>query len=194
MGYSPNKKVRKNKIQQPTFMSKAKSGWDQKRPVIIFVSVFIVLMLLFYVVWLSEYCQNNIQIRIVSGNAKLSSIILNLFGQGTHANGFNIDAPAFSISIAKGCDAIEAMALFSVALLTFPAKWKQKLFGLAAGISVLFVLNLIRIISLYLVGVYFPAAFELMHVEVWQVLFIIFAIGLWIFWIRWTRKGGSDAA
>ena len=26
------------------------------------------------------------------------------------------------------------------------------------------------------------------------ILFILVAIGLWIFWIRWTRKGESHAA
>lgn len=55
----------------------------------------------------------------------------------------------------------------------------------------LFALNVGRIVSLFLTGIYFPKAFNVMHVEVWQVLFIIFAIGLWIFWIKWTKKRSS---
>jgi len=155
---------------------------------------FAVLMILFYIFWLSGYCQNNIQPAIVSVNARLSSSILNIFGIKTTAVNEHISSPSFSVSIAKGCDAMEAMALFASALLAFPAKWKYKLSGFFAGIAILFMLNIARIISLFLTGLYFPKAFEIMHVEVWQVLFILFAVGLWIFWIRWTKKGVSHVA
>ena len=113
---------------------------------------------------------------------------LNLFGMGTTASGGMISSPRFSVNIARGCDAIEAMALFAIALLTFPARWIYKLTGLLTGIALLFSLNILRIVSLFLTGIWFPSAFEMMHVEVWQVVFIVFAIALWIFWIRWSRK------
>jgi len=69
-----------------------------------------------------------------------------------------------------------------------------KLVGFFIGIAVLFTFNILRVVSLFFTGVYFPKAFDFMHVEVWQVLFILFAIGLWIFWIKWTRKGEQRAA
>jgi len=112
----------------------------------------------------------------------------------TQAIGEMLSSSAFSVSIARGCDAVEAMALFTSALLSFPAQWLKKLIGLAAGLLVLFTLNIGRIISLFLTGVHYPKAFEFMHVEFWQVAFILFAVGLWIFWIKWTRKGQTDAA
>jgi exosortase H (IPTLxxWG-CTERM-specific) len=194
MGYSPSKKARKNKQSRLPFSSGIRSGWLQKWPVIVFVIGFAVLMILFYVFWLSDYCQNNIQPSIVSVNARLSSFFLNIFGIKTTAVKENISSSSFSVSIAKGCDAMEAMALFASALLAFPAKWKYKLIGFFAGIALLFMLNIARIISLFLTGLYFPKAFEIMHVEVWQVLFILFAVGLWIFWIRWTKKDISHVA
>ena len=191
MGYSPQKKALKKKQSAPTLFSKVRSGWLQKWPVLFFVLGFAVLMVLFYVFWLSDYCQNNIQPSIVSANARLSSFVLNIFGMKTLAIKESISSTSFSVSIAKGCDAMEAMALFASALLAFPAGWKYKLTGFFAGIAMLFTLNIGRIISLFITGLYYPKAFEIMHVEVWQVLFIIFALGLWIFWIKWTRKGVS---
>ena len=188
MGYSPKKKALKNKQQAPSPLAGVRSNFRQKLPVILFVFGFATLMILFYIFWLSEYCQTNIQPHIVSANARLSSVILNIFGMETTALKENISSQRFSVNIARGCDAMEAMALFASALLSFPAKWKFKLIGFFSGIALLFSLNILRVVTLFLTGVYFPKAFEIMHVEVWQVVFIIFALGLWVFWIKLTRK------
>jgi exosortase H (IPTLxxWG-CTERM-specific) len=189
MGKVKNTKKSKKSQVAPSPFAGLRENWRQKLPVIFFVLGFAVLMVLFYIFWLSDFGQNVFQPIVVSVNATVSGWILNIFGMGTTAIGSTLSSKEFSVSIARGCDAIEAMALFASALLSFPAKWKPKLIGFFAGIALLFILNLGRIISLFLTGVYFPKAFEIMHVEVWQVLFILFAIGLWIFWIKWTRKG-----
>ncbi len=193
MGYTPQKKALKKKQAAPTIFSRVQSRWLQKWPILFFVLGFAILMLLFYVTWLSDFSQDHIQPHIVSANAKISSIILNIFGMKTTASQANLSSPSFAVSIAKGCDAMEAMALFGAALLAFPAKWKFKFAGFFAGIAILFMLNIIRVITLFLTGIYFPKAFEIMHVEVWQVLFILVALGLWIFWIKWTRREVPDA-
>jgi exosortase H (IPTLxxWG-CTERM-specific) len=189
MGYSKKKKDLRKKQPEKSLFTRIQLMWTMKLPVIFFVLGFIVLMVLFYVFWLSDFCQNQVEPHIVSVNARLSSFILRLFGMGTVARNETISSSACSVNIAKGCDAMEAMALYASALLAFPARWKFKLVGLGIGLAMLFALNILRVTSLFFTGVYFPKAFEFMHVEVWQILFILFAIGLWIFWIKWTRKG-----
>jgi exosortase H (IPTLxxWG-CTERM-specific) len=185
--HKPGKKRKKQAEVKPTAGKIIRDGWSQKLPVLLFVTGFAVLMILFYLFWLSDFSQEKVQPVIVSVNARVSGFILNLFGMGTTSSGGMISSPRFSVSIARGCDAIEAMALFATALITFPARWKYKLTGLLTGIALLFSLNILRIVSLFLTGIWFPSAFEMMHVEVWQVVFIVFAIALWIFWIRWAR-------
>ena len=194
MGYSQKKKELRKKPYKNSPFAGFHLLWVQKRPVISFVLGFIVLMVVFYVFWLSDFCQNKILPQFLSVNTQLSGFILNLFGQKTHASGDVLFSSSFSVRIARGCDGLEAMALFASTLLAFPARWNYKLVGFFSGIAVLFILNVVRIISLFLTGVYFPKVFEFMHVEVWQVLFILFAIGLWIFWVKWARKGESHAA
>jgi len=194
MGDSQKKKELRKKKQNNSSFTGFRLLWLQKRPVIFFVLGFLLLMVVFYIFWLSSLCQNHIQTKIISINVRLSSFILNLFGMRTIGTRETISSPSFSVSIARGCDAVEAMALFTSALLVFPARWNYKLAGFFAGIVILFILNIGRVISLFLTGIYFPGIFEFMHVEVWQVLFILCAIGLWIFWIKWTRKKESHAA
>jgi exosortase H (IPTLxxWG-CTERM-specific) len=194
MGYTPEKKAAKKKQSNQSAFSGLRAKWSQKLPVIFFVLGFAVLMIIFYIFWLSDYSQKSFQLDIVAINARISSFFLNIFGMKTTAIKGTISSPAFSVSIARGCDAVEAMALFASALLAFPSKWIPKIIGLFAGVAILFALNIVRIMSLFLTGLYYPKAFEFMHVEVWQVLFILFAVGLWIFWIKLTRKGGTNAA
>ncbi|HRY33191.1 MAG TPA: exosortase H [Bacteroidales bacterium] len=167
--------------------------WFQFKPVAWFVGIFVLVLIVFYVFWLSKFADTRVQPAIASLNASISAFLLNLFGQGTTASGDIISSAVFSTSVRRGCDAVEAMALFTVAVLAFPARAKYKGYGVLAGILILFFLNIIRIMSLFLTGVYYPSAFEFMHVEVWQILFIFFAIALFFIWLKRTNRSRTDA-
>ena len=57
----------------------------------------------------------------------------------------------------------------------------------------LMLLNLARIVSLFYIQIHFPRAFEVMHIEVWQALFIFLAIALWAWWACWAvGRGAAD--
>jgi exosortase/archaeosortase family protein len=117
--------------------------------------------------------------------AKISSGILNILGQETSANNGNISSSAFAISVKKGCDAIAPMILYSFAIIFFPVNYKLKLKGIGIGIALLFVLNIIRIVSLYLIGKYAnKTIFDIMHVDVWQIFFIIITVFIWVQWLK----------
>ena len=60
--------------------------------------------------------------------------------------------------------------------------------GVVGGALILMVLNVIRIITLFLTRMHWPKAFDIMHIDVWQVMFILFAILLWALWASWTTK------
>ncbi len=173
--------------------SRLKSTWQEVRPIVLFVGLFVLIMLVFYLAWLSDFATEKVQPVIASVNASISSFILNILGQHTGAIGDRVASSCFSTSVRRGCDAVEAMALFSATVLSFPAPWKKKLTGLVGGVLILFLLNIFRVVSLFLTGVYYPRAFELMHVEIWQVLFIFVAIGLFLMWLGWSNKTMRNA-
>lgn len=186
MGY---KKEKKQKDKSASSISgKLKSGWHSRYPVLIFIGGFVILISIFYLLWLSPWVSSNINPRIAQFNAMISAKILYVFGQETHSAGDSITSPFYSISVAKGCDGIEAMAVFVLALLTFPMPWRNKIFGIAAGIAILFLINIVRIITLFLIGAYYPARMEVMHAEIWPAVFIISAVGLWGAWVYRSIK------
>jgi exosortase H (IPTLxxWG-CTERM-specific) len=121
-------------------------------------------------------------------NADISGSLLAYFGHDIRVTGDTISSPDFSVNLRHGCDAVEPTALFVFAVLAFPAPLLRKIPGVVAGVLLLANINVVRIISLFLTGVYFPDFFHTMHVDVWQALFIFFAVVLWVVWALWAGK------
>jgi exosortase H (IPTLxxWG-CTERM-specific) len=164
------------------------TGWIRKHPVIVFLGLFVLQMLVFYSIYLSMYFQGKLVTPIATGYAWLSGKALNLFGFHTTIFGDTISSAQFSIAIKKGCDALEPMALFVAGLFAFPTPIRKKLIGLFFGLCILFFINIIRIITLFIAGVYSRSLFDAMHLEIWQAIFILVAIAMWFVWLRWAVK------
>ncbi len=62
--------------------------------------------------------------------------------------------------------------------------------GVISGVCLLFTLNIIRLISLYYAGTYSQELFELFHIEIWQPVFIICALVMFLLYVGIIRKKG----
>jgi len=135
-------------------------------PVLKFIGGFFVFTIVFYLI------------------SDLSSMILSIFGLSTQSTGSILSNGSFSVDVQEGCDAVVPTILFITAVLVFPTSWSHKLKGLLYGVPALFTINLIRIISLFLIGLYVPKLFDFMHVEFWQAAFILATVLIFISWLR----------
>jgi exosortase/archaeosortase family protein len=81
----------------------------------------------------------------------------------------------FSLVIVKSCDGMEPNILLLAAVLAFPAAWSKRAVAAAIGLPVLIAVNIIRICTLYFIGIHLPAWFEFVHLELWPLLFIAIA-------------------
>ena len=172
-------------------------GNRSRRPVLRFMTLFVVFVGVFYAVNLTPVFERHVWPWYLRVNARVSGNILCGLGEPVTVAGRRISSVRGGLSIERGCDALQPSALFIAAVLAFPASMRARLPGLLIGTLVLMVLNLVRIVSLYYVQVYWPGAFEIMHVEIWQALFIFLALLFWVFWARWaTRRpaGTADAS
>jgi len=166
-----------------------REGWFRsKRPVFWFVVLFGVLLGSFHLVRSTDYVTNTVwpaHLRLVT---QMSGAILNIFEDSLRVSGYSISSPRYSLTIARGCDAFEPCALFVAGVLAFPAPWLSKIPGMLLGTLAIMVMNLVRIVTLFYIGAFWPKAFHIMHVDVWQTLFILLAIVFWTCWaLRATR-------
>ncbi len=158
-----------------------------KNPFVRFFAIFLGLMALFYYGFYVLIYEEYLEPYITGTNAIIGSALINIFGYGTSVDGALIQGD-FIMNVKRGCDAIEPIGLATAIILAYPTLIKNKLKGVLVGISVLLLINLIRIVTLYMTGIHTPKLFEVMHLEVWQFLFIMLAVIYSILWIRWDGK------
>ena len=90
----------------------------------------------------------------------------------------------FSITILAGCNGLEAMIVLFAAIVAYPAPWKHRLIGIAAGVAAIQLLNLVRIVSLFYLGQWSLKVFEWAHLYGWQVLIMLDVLIVWLLWLR----------
>lgn len=169
-----------------------RSWFDRNRRDIRFLVIFSTCMGLYYLATLSALVRDQFFPAYLQLNASLSGSILGAMGQEVSVAGNTIStsrAGIGAIKIERGCDAIEPSALFLAAVLASPVAFRAKLLAGLWGVSALLLVNLVRIVSLFLIKVYYPSLFQTMHLDVWQVVFILAAILLWGLWAsRMSRR------
>jgi len=114
--------------------------------------------------------------------------VLHIFDPTVSVSGSTIAGRA-SLAIVRGCDGTEVLILFTSAVLAssiYP--WKLRALGVVAGAAVLLVANVVRICCLYYVSARWPAAMDTWHFEIWPLILITTALGLFLGWMRWAAE------
>lgn len=121
-------------------------------------------------------------------NASFAAAILSLLGEQAVASGNEIDSPRLPLRIWEGCDALEPLAVFVAAVVAFPARALVRGLGLLGGAALFLVINQLRIVTLYFTGIHLPRAFDAMHIDIWQALFLLLGVSIWLAWARWAIR------
>ncbi len=117
--------------------------------------------------------------------AKVVSFILNLINGQTTAEGINLSNSKFAMSVSKGCDAVAPAVMLITGIGLFPfQKMNNKMKGIGLGLLLLFTVNVFRLITLFILGEYYPEWFEFFHIQFWQALFIIITLIFFIYWVK----------
>ena len=173
-----------NKESEPTSTGEddGRTGWRKYQREIVFLALFLFLLgtgfTLLSVNWVNDHFVDP----FTMGVAKTSGWALNVIGQDVSMRGTQIHGPKFAVDIMNGCNGLETVIIFVSAVLSFPAPIKSRLIGLVLGVVAIQLVNLVRVVALFLTGSYFPAFFDSSHTVVWQTIVIGFGVLLWMFW------------
>ena len=184
------------RVAHPSLIARFKH--KTKSPIFRFVVTLAVLMVVANVILYTDLFRDNLMPKYLRGWAGVSAAALSVLGEDARVVDSSVSSSRFSVNIKQGCDAIQPTVLFVTAVLASPVALMSKIPGLLIGVFFLMFMNLVRVLSLFYIGIYWYAAFDTMHHDVWQALFIILSIAAWALWALWavrkTTLPASDTA
>ena len=159
--------------------------------------LFFVLWYLVYELWLLP--DGRLDLWLSLNIVGISDGILRVLGYDTYSVNRVVgigEAPG--IKIVDGCNGISAMGLFLGFILAYPGEWKYKISFCIAGIGIIYLVNIARVVALAITQHSYPSLFGFMHTYSTSA---IFYITIFLFWMilanfsetnqtaQWDRSG-----
>ena len=161
-----------------------------------FAITYLALMGAFFVLIGFKPIQNIIDLNGVytTGVVFATSKLLGMLNIPCTYQGSVISLPAISLDIKFGCNGLEAVMIYSVAVIAFPSTWTNKLIGIMAGFAVIQVVNILRIASLAYSGIHFRSIFEYIHIYIAQGMMIAVSLGVFVLYLHYAKTDPGTAA
>jgi exosortase H (IPTLxxWG-CTERM-specific) len=116
---------------------------------------------------------------------RAAAVVLRAAHQSVSASGTILAQGGYAVDVKNGCNGIEALALLIAALGAFPAPWRARILAMIIGGVLLVAVNIVRIVSLFVILRDYPRAFEFIHVVVWQVVLFLLIVA---FFMKWSSR------
>lgn len=117
----------------------------------------------------------------------LTSKILEVLSIPSTYQGSVIKLPSTALDVRFGCNGLEAVMIYSVAVIAFPASWKDKLMGILGGFLVIQIINILRISSLAYSAIHFKDLFEYIHIYIAQGMMIAVSLGVFFIYLNYAK-------
>ena len=126
--------------------------------------------------------------------ARMSGSVLRVLGEDTAVRGSVVASSRFAVTIFNGCNGLITSLIFISGVLAFPARWTAKIIGVGGGLLAIQLINLVRIVSLFYIGVFLPEHFNDAHIYIWQSIVVLAGVALWVVWANWSAPPkGTDS-
>ena len=157
-----------------------------KKPTpVAFCSRSVALLLVFGLVSLSAPFDSWVTNPSILFSAWLTHVCLAALGTETQLSGRFVLHSDFRIEVIPECTGVFAFIILLSLILAYPARWGWKVTGLLSGALLILVVNQVRLVTLFLLGIKARDLFEEIHVFVWQGIFILIIA---FFWYAWARR------
>lgn len=118
--------------------------------------------------------------------------ILSWLGMDFHREMATLIHPGgFGYEIGFNCTGIIPAGLLATAILAAGGRLQARVWGAVVGAVGVLLLNLVRLVSLFYIGVLAPRFFAAAHSIVWQALTVLFVVGFFYAWKRNVSTTGQ---
>ncbi len=162
------------------------------KPAFRFLAIFVSLYLglnIVYGLWISSYDRTVDPLTAIV--TRQSTVLLNFLGEKTYtqAKAFTpaisiMNSSGVAISVFEGCNGVNVMIVFVSFLFAFGGERKKLAWFLPAGLVVIYIANLFRVMMLYCVAEYWREYFYYVHKYILTAFLYGIVFGLWWWWIE----------
>lgn len=146
------------------------------------VITFVVWMVLYYGLIIPD---GRLNAWLTSTVIKGTTVGLSILGYDTRGEGDLVyidDQPV--VLVADACNGLELFALYVGFLLCFPGPIKYKAIFVPIGIGLIYIINVIREITLALNYKFFQETFDFNHKYTYVFVVYLFVFAIWRFWLN----------
>ena len=90
----------------------------------------------------------------------------------------------FVARVVEGCNSVSVIVLFISFIIAFSGQFKTTLFYVLAGSTLIYVVNLIRIVILSIGLYHYPWRREILHTVIFPAIIYGMVFVLWMFWVN----------
>jgi exosortase/archaeosortase family protein len=152
------------------------------------VATFVALIALFFTLLTYNPIVKRIDIALMLAqlSAWLSWLVLRglglIVGFSVRIDGTNLASGTFVVDVSPACSGAVPSIIYLAAVFAFPTSMRAKLIGAGMGVGIIHGVNLLRVVALFLIGLFFSKYFHETHVYVAQALVVAIAVATWLFW------------
>ena len=92
------------------------------------------------------------------------------------------------IEVNTSCSGLKQFYQWTVLILLFPGPWKHKLWYIPAGIVVIHLTNIFRIVALSIILMFNPDIWEFCHTWILRPFFYVVIFIMWVIWVEKFRN------
>lgn len=160
------------------------------------VALFVATSFLIYIAWYIVHDfyllpKTNFINNLINFETKLSVLVLNLLPTNdiyTAKNASIICNNVRTLRIGEECNGLTLFVLFAGFIMAFPGTLKSKILFIPIGVTIIFIVNILRIVVLAINYKYFRASFSFNHHVTFTYLVYAIIFLMWIYWVNKLSK------
>jgi exosortase/archaeosortase family protein len=158
-----------------------------RSPLLRFALIFFFCLLGFSVLSVATALQNHLH-AAETAFAASATWMAQRAGSGATVHDNMISVNTLSLNINHECTGVFVLFVLVSFIAAYPARLHAKLLGMVVGITVLSLINMIRIATLVRIMEFYPNLFVYFHEYVWQGAFLMLVTLYAVTWVEWVRR------
>lgn len=165
---------------------------QEYRPEIKFVLIFMVgVVVLFLLVNNPTVSKTGIK-SITEAETWVASKILTLIGYPNNRSGTYLASSSghfFRMEVRNNCNGVYESIVFLMAFIAIQIPWRRKIGWMSLGFVLFHMINELRLVSLFIVGIEYPDKFVFFHETFWNYALVLLTLAIFIFCAHKVSQG-----